>query len=154
VATLKRLLARILQAAAMVLPGGATARVWLHRRRGVRIGERVFIGMAAIIETDRPDLVSIGNDVIIGIRVTIIAHFKGTFGVTIGDEVFIGPGVVILPGVEIGNGAVVTAGSVVTKSIRERTVVQGNPAREVARCEVPLTEGIDYEEFQAGLRTR
>ena len=83
---------------------------------------------------------------------TIIAHFKDTFGVTIGDEAFIGPGVVILPGVEIGRGAVVTAGSVVTKSVRERTIVQGNPAREVARCEIPLTEEVTFQEFQDGLR--
>jgi maltose O-acetyltransferase len=150
--TLRRFAVRMMQLLALFLPGGTTARIWLHRRRGVQIGEGTFIGTAAIIETERPDLVWIGNNVIIGIRVIIVAHFKETFGVTIEDDVFIGPGVIILPGVTIGRGAVVTAGTVVTKSVREHTVVQGNPAREVARCEIPLTSEAPFTEFQAGLR--
>jgi len=33
---------------------------------------------------------------------------------------------------------VVTAGSVVTRSVPPLTIVQGNPAVPVARCEVPM----------------
>ena len=36
---------------------------------------------------------TIGSRVVIGIRSTIIAHFREVKGVTIGDDVFIGPGV-------------------------------------------------------------
>ena len=41
-------------------------------------------------------------------------------------------------GVKIGAGAVISAGSVVTTSVPTMTVVQGNPARRVAKCVVSL----------------
>jgi UDP-2-acetamido-3-amino-2,3-dideoxy-glucuronate N-acetyltransferase len=41
----------------------------------------------------------------------------------------IGGGAVILPGITIGQGAMVGAGSVVTKSVPDRALVVGNPAR-------------------------
>jgi acetyltransferase-like isoleucine patch superfamily enzyme len=143
---------RILQLIALFIPGATSTRVTLHRWRGVHIGRDVFISTAAMIETDMPELVWIGNRVVLGIRSTIIAHFhgstdaeqpngKGTFSVRIEDDAFIGPGVIILPGVSIGAGAVVTAGSVVTGSVAPLTMVQGNPARPVARCGIPLKSG-------------
>jgi serine acetyltransferase len=143
---------RLLQALALYIPGGSSTRVWLHRLRGVRIGDGTFVSTAAILETERPDLVSIGERTSIGIRAVIVAHFWSQLGVEIGDDVFIGPGVVIMPNVSIGNGAVVTAGSVVTKSVPELTMVRGNPAEPVARCTVPLGVATPYEEFIRGLR--
>lgn len=153
VGTLTGLRNRLLQLLALYVPGAYTTRVWLHRRRGVTIGQRVFIGTAAIIETERPDCVTIGNDVTIGIRAVLLAHHRERRGLVIGDEVFVGPGVIVQPGVKIGRGAVVTAGSVVTRSVGERIMVQGNPARPVARCEQPLTDGISLSEFQRHLRS-
>lgn len=47
----------------------------------------------------------------------------------------IGSGAVILCGVTIGEGAIVGAGSVVTKDVLPRTVVAGNPAREIRRID-------------------
>lgn len=155
VATLRRavirLKDRVLQLLALYSPGATTVRVALHRLRGVRIGERVFIGTSTIIETDRPELVTIGNEVTLSIRVVIVAHFKKSLGVTIEDEVFLGPGVIVLPGVTIGRGAVVTAGSVVAKTVAPRHVVQGNPARPIATCDVPLIQDVSLEDFQRGL---
>ena len=49
--------------------------------------------------------------------------------VKIGDWVYIGTNSLIMPGVTIGNNVLVAAGSVVTKSVPERMVVAGNPAR-------------------------
>ena len=49
--------------------------------------------------------------------------------VVIGSDVWIASGAVILDGVEIGDKAVVSAGSVVRNRVKERCVVQGNPAR-------------------------
>ena len=51
--------------------------------------------------------------------------------VEIGDNVWIGARAVILKGVTIGLGSVVAAGAVVTRSVPERTVVAGNPARSI-----------------------
>ena len=149
---LRGLLNRLLQAIALYIPGGSSTRVWLHRARGVDIGEGAFIGTAAILETERPELISIGDRTSIGIRAVIIAHFWDQLGVTIGKDVFIGPGVVIMPNVTIGDGAVVTAGSVVTQSVPELTMVRGNPAEPIARCGVPLGVATPYQDFVRRLR--
>lgn len=137
---------RVFSLLARTLPGATTLRVRLHRARGVEIGERAFIGTDALIETSKPHKVSIGSDVVIGMRATIIAHFREVGApedarrhtVVIEDEAYIGPGAIVLPGVTVGQGAVVSAGSVVTRSIPPRTMAQGNPARPIARCDVPL----------------
>ena len=150
----KGALNRLLQIAARSGPGSTGLRVFCHRLRGVTIGEGVWIGYDSIIETSRPELVTIGKNVEIGIRTTIIAHFQedAPSGVTVEDDAFIGPGAVILPNVKIGQGAVVTAGSVVTRSVPPQTVVQGNPAKPIAKCNTPLTQGTPLDEFQRNLR--
>jgi len=141
-----------LQTLALYVPGGDTTRVWLHRQRGVEIGEGTWVGLGALIDPGYPGRVVIGKRVAIGIRTTIIAHFehkgidrrtgepfkRDEVSVRIEDDVFIGPGVVILPDVTIGYGAVVTAGSVVARHVPPLTMVQGNPARPIARSSVPL----------------
>jgi acetyltransferase-like isoleucine patch superfamily enzyme len=147
---------RVLQLLALYGPGASSLRVRLHRWRGVRIGEGVFIGTDVLIETAHPQLVSIGRGVDIGARTTIIAHQQGEPvphepTVRIGDDVFIGPCTTLLPHVTIGDGAVLVAGSVVTKSVPPLTMVQGNPAGPVARCRVPLGRGTPMREFYRGL---
>jgi acetyltransferase-like isoleucine patch superfamily enzyme len=143
---------RILQRLAMTLPGGGRLRVALHRLRGVKIGDDVWIGSEALIETACPERVKIGNRVIIGIRATILAHFQELTGVEIKDDVYIGACAVILPGVTIGQGSVVSAGSVVTTSVPPMTVVQGNPAVRVAQCEIPLGHHTSRREFMRKLK--
>jgi acetyltransferase-like isoleucine patch superfamily enzyme len=122
----------------------------------VHIGSNVYIGYDAIVETSHPWLVSIGNDSGIGIRTTIIGHFagmetaslkRGNFSVIIGNKAWVGPGVVILPNVTIGDGAVVAAGYTVTTSIPAGTFAQGNPAKAIAKCGIPLANGITFNEF-------
>lgn len=51
--------------------------------------------------------------------------------VVIGDDVWIGLRVTILPGVHIGNGSVIGAGAVVTRDIPDYAVAVGVPARVV-----------------------
>ena len=138
---------------AMSAPGGQGLRVWCHRMRGVKMGQEIWIGSGAMIETAYPWLVTMGNRVVIGIRSTIIAHFHEVKGVTIEDDVFIGPGVIVLPGTTIGTGSVVTAGSVVTTSVPPQTLVQGNPARPVAKCGIPLGLHTSGREFSRNLRS-
>jgi acetyltransferase-like isoleucine patch superfamily enzyme len=124
----------------------------LHRARGVQIGKGVWIGYDVILETSRPHLITIEDGSSIGMRVTIIAHFRETQGVKIERDAFIGPGVIILPNVVVGKGAVVTAGSVVTQSVQPMTVVQGNPAVPVARCGIPLGMNVSVKEFSRRLK--
>jgi acetyltransferase-like isoleucine patch superfamily enzyme len=160
---MRGLIIRLLQLLALYAPGATSVRVWLHRLRGVHIGKDAFLSTDAIIETDRPELVFLGDRVCIGIRTTIIAHFRGAtaaernegsepYSVRICNDAFIGPGVLIMPGVTIGDGAVVSAGSVVTSDVPAMTVVQGNPARPVARSTVPLGSNTSAQKFYRGLR--
>jgi acetyltransferase-like isoleucine patch superfamily enzyme len=151
---------RLLQLAALYSPGGVSARVAMHRWRGVRIGSGVFIGTDAILETSFPERISIGDRVVIGHRCLIIAHFResdrlGTSdapSVVIEDDVFIGPSVTILQNVRIGAGAVVAAGSVVSRSVAPLTMVQGVPARPIATCGIPLGTRGPVKEFYRHLR--
>jgi acetyltransferase-like isoleucine patch superfamily enzyme len=143
---------RLLQLVARAAPGATSLRVRLHRWRGVKIGKGVWIGYDAVIETSKPQLVTIGDDAMIGIRATVIAHFREVRGVTIGPRASIGPGAIIMPGVTIGEGAVVTAGSVVTRSVAPMTVVQGNPAKAVARNGLALLPDVTLGQFTASLR--
>jgi len=148
---------RLLEMLARFAPGITTWRVRLHRWRGVRLGTDVHIGADVLVETGFPSWISIGNGVQIGMRSTIIAHYHGLLpkdedlqdyvSVRIEDDVSIGAGVIILPNVTIGHGSVVTAGSVVTSSVPPLTVVQGNPAKPIARCGVPLTYRTPLKEF-------
>ena len=147
---------RLFQLAALYAPGFKTTRVWLHRMRGVSIVNNVSIGLSVLLETAYPRLVSIGNNVSIGMRTVIIGHLRDLTTqardshqptVRIEDNVYIGPGVIVLPNVTIGHGAVVSAGSVVSRSVPPQTLVQGNPAKPIARCGMSLGGGVSYEQF-------
>jgi acetyltransferase-like isoleucine patch superfamily enzyme len=147
---------RLLQVLALYAPGGNSVRVALHRLRGVTIGKGTWIGFDTLIEPMFPHRVSIGDRVSIGMRVLILAHAhqepklargNDRISVRIEDDVFIGPGVIIVPNVTLGAGAVVAAGSVVTRSVAPLTMVQGNPAKPVARCGIPLGFDTSVKEF-------
>lgn len=89
--------------------------------------------------------VSIGQDVLIGHRTSIVADSHGFENpnieiykqpksakpINIGDDVFFGCNVTVLPGVNIGSGAVIGAGSVVTSNVPSMAIVAGNPARVI-----------------------
>jgi acetyltransferase-like isoleucine patch superfamily enzyme len=144
---------RLCQLLARILPGSGTIRVMLHRMRGVHIGRNVFISEDVILETACPDIITIEDRAFIGVRTTIIAHFRElNEGVRIESDAFVGPGVIILPNVVIGRGAVVAAGSVVTRSVPPMTVVQGNPAVPVAQCGIPLGPDVTHKEFSRRLK--
>lgn len=143
---------RILQGIARTAPGAESLRVHLHRLRGVKIGKNVWIGYDAIIETSEPQNVTLKDRCVIGIRAVIIAHMREIKGVVVEEDAMVGPGTLILPNVVIGRGAVVTAGSVVTTSVAPMTVVQGNPAKPIARAGIVFANGVSIREFSRNLR--
>ncbi|MDD4836337.1 MAG: CatB-related O-acetyltransferase [Dethiosulfovibrio sp.] len=53
--------------------------------------------------------------------------------ITIGNDVWIGFRATVLGGVKVGDGAVIGAGAVVTKDVPPYTVVGGNPASEIKK---------------------
>jgi acetyltransferase-like isoleucine patch superfamily enzyme len=142
---------RSLQLLARISPGATSLRVMLHRWRGVTIGENVWIGYDALIETSHPELVTLKAGAVVGIRATILAHFREAQGVVVEENAVIGPCVTVLPGVTIEQGAVVAAGSVVTQSVPAMTLVQGNPAKAIAKISVCLKANTSVKEFSKGL---
>jgi acetyltransferase-like isoleucine patch superfamily enzyme len=151
---------RLLHKLAFVAPGGYSVRPFLHRLRGVTIKDRVWISQYVYIDELHPDAVYIGRNSSIGLRTSIFTHFywgpkrsgDAAGKVVIEDDVFIGPHCVVLPNVKIGKGAVIQAGTVVSRDVPPG-VLWGHPKAEpLARAEVPLTPGFEYEQFVKGLK--
>lgn len=130
-----------------------SGRVFLYRLMGIRIGTDVYMGFDIELETNFPELVSIGDHVTISHRCIITAHMDspsdtpvkrfipmGAKPVVIEDGAWICIGATILPGVTIGQNAVVAAGAVVSRDVPPDTVVGGVPARHVKRLKAPITE--------------
>ena len=112
-------------------------------KRGMRVGKDFNRQQGCFLDPTHCFLITIGDDVTMSIRVTVMAHDASTkkiLGYTkigkvhIGNHVFIGANTTILPGVTIGDYAVIGAGSVVTHDIPAQTVAAGVPAKEI--CDV------------------
>lgn len=60
-------------------------------------------------------------------------HFQWSEKTTVGNDVWIGERATILSGLTIGDGAVIGGGSVVTKNIGPYEIWAGNPARFIRK---------------------
>lgn len=152
-------LQRILRRVAYFVPGGLTFRPGLHRLRGVRIGQNVWISQYVYIDELHPEVIQIGDNVTVGLGTSIISHLYWTKSkeavvkpVIIESNVFIGPHCVILPGVRIGQGSVIQAGTVVSRNIPAGSFFGHAPATILGKVTVPLTPEHSYQEFVQGLR--
>jgi acetyltransferase-like isoleucine patch superfamily enzyme len=121
--------------------------VFLHRLRGVKIGEKSHIARLVSLDDRNPELIEIGKGVAITTGVMILTHQRDLSGykpnmyamhcpfksgkVIIKDGAHIGIGAIIMPGVTIGDGAVIGAGAVVTKDIPPYSLAIGVPAKVV-----------------------
>ncbi|MCG0277457.1 MAG: acyltransferase [Thermanaeromonas sp.] len=111
----------------------------LLRLVGIKVAPSASVGLMAMFDILRPDLISIGENTIIGYNATILTHEflprEYRLGeVEIGSWVLVGANATILPGVKIGDGAVVAAGAVVTRDVPSGALVAGVPARVVGRA--------------------
>lgn len=118
------------------------------RKKGVTIGDNVsfYEPNTNYIDTQKPWLIKIGNNVEITRGVVIITHdyawsvikqldgeIIGSRGeVSIGNNVFIGMNTVILNGVKIGNNVIIGANSLINKDVPDNSVIAGNPAKVIS----------------------
>ena len=115
------------------------------------MGENCYIFEPKSVNIDlfRPWLLSIGNNVVICAKTTILTHdyshtvlctkYGQNIGdakpVSIGNNVFIGIGTMIVMGTEIGDNVIIGALSVVLGKITDKCVVAGNPAKVICTLE-------------------
>lgn len=154
---LRRTANRALHLVARFCPGATTLRPLLHRWRGLKIGQEVFIGDGVYLDNEFPECIEIQDRVQISIRSIVIAHTRGPGRVIIEKEAFVGPNCVLVAGagrtLRIGTGAVVGAGSVITKSVPPHLYVAPPAVEILARVRVPLPCAKTMQEFWAGLDT-
>jgi len=147
---------RILHSMARMLPGAWTLRPYLHKLRGVKIYGRIFIGDDVYIENAYPELVEIHNNSRIGLRSTIMSHFRGKGRVIIERNVWTGPCCTIIAAAgetrRIGEGSAIAAGAVVNRDVKPFTFVGGVPAKPIARVTKPIAVVKTVAEFRDGLK--
>lgn len=108
----------------------------LYRLVGMKVGRDVSIGLMAMFDIFFPELISIGDNSIIGYNATVLAHeflihSWATGRVEIGRDVLLSANTTVLAGVRIGDGAVVSACSLVNKDVPAKAMVGGVPARRL-----------------------
>lgn len=111
-------------------------KVSLLRRYGARVGHHVEIAADVWIDPTFPELLTIEDEVVLGVGVKIFLHSFDRDHFEAGRVAFrkgviIGGFALIGPGVEIGEGSVVAAGAVVGRDVPPGKVAIGNPARMV-----------------------
>lgn len=99
-------------------------KVFFYRMIGVKIGKNVYIGPAVYIDIINPKLITIGNNVMIGMGVSMVIHERTMKTLSVGridikDNATIGGDTLIRPGVSIGEGAELDAKLNVTSSVRK-----------------------------------
>ncbi|WP_248515290.1 acyltransferase [Salinarchaeum laminariae] len=107
---------------------------WLLRRIGVDVGTGAAWGLESTPDVFWPELVTVGEDAIVGYDATILCHEflqeeYRTGEVVVGDRAMIGAGAIVLPGVEIGADAQIAANSLVAEDVPADTTVAGVPAK-------------------------
>ncbi|MEB7780767.1 acetyltransferase [Mammaliicoccus fleurettii] len=109
---------------------------WKHfiYRKGLnmKIGQETAFAFKATPDIMYPELITIGENCIIGYNATILCHEylveEYRIGnVNIGNNVLIGANATVLAGVNIGNNAAIASGTIVTKDVPYGMMAYGNP---------------------------
>lgn len=127
-------------------------RIWLHRKRGVKIGKNVHIGPQVWLDDIFPKFIIIEDGVAISGQNFILTHVKPFIyhknfiesyvaPVIIKKNAWVAIGVTVLPGVTIGEGAIIAAGAVVTKDIPPNTLAAGVPAKVIRQLNTDAIDG-------------
>lgn len=138
------------------------------RKQGIKVGDGTIIWDPKHIQIDttRPELLEIGENVFLHKGTIILTHdwaswcfinsdaefYPSHERIKIGSNVWLGENVTILKGVTIGNNVIIGIGTIVTKDIPSNSIVAGIPAKVVGtyddylakRSMAYVNEAIDY----------
>ncbi|HIH30377.1 TPA: acyltransferase [Candidatus Micrarchaeota archaeon] len=109
---------------------------FLYRACGAKIGKGATFGLGAMMDIFYPELISVGEETLIGYNTVILAHelLQGEYRtgrVEIGKRVMIGANCTILPGIRIGDDASVSAMSLVNCDIPAGQMWGGVPIKRL-----------------------
>ncbi len=122
--------------------------------QNIRIGPGTVINENCVL--DGRGGLSIGHDTSISMNCKILtaSHDADSPGFAfrtrrtkIGNNVWTGTSAIVLDGTRIGDFAVVGAGAVVKNSVREKTIVIGNPAREIRIRKISRPYCLSYKAY-------
>ena len=117
-------------------------RIKMHRLRGINIGQNVYIAKDCYLDNAYPEYIYIEDNVGIANEVIIMTHTNPNIlfnnviescvrPVIIRNGAWVGTRSIILRGVTVGEKSIVSAGTIVDKNVKDKTIVQGNPMKQV-----------------------
>jgi acetyltransferase-like isoleucine patch superfamily enzyme len=121
----------------------SSVRVWLHRRRGVNIGQNVYIGMFCFLDNLYPEFIYFEDFASVNAGSMALTYFNPmkrfanifparVAPVLIKEGAIVTVKSVILLGVTVGKSAIVSAATMVDKDVPDFTIVKGNPMKIIA----------------------
>ncbi|MHB9144903.1 MAG: acyltransferase [Symbiobacteriia bacterium] len=122
---------------------------WLYRSIGVNVGRNAAVGLAAVLDIFWPELITLGDNCIVGYNATLLCHEflqheYRTGPVVVGRDVMVGANSTVLAGVVIGAGATVSAMSLVNRDVPPGALAGGVPVR-VLRTEGAVQRAVARE---------
>jgi hypothetical protein len=98
-------------------------RVRVFRRMGMKIGRNVYISPGAYLDTVHPQLITLGDNVIVGMGAVLTTHTRSRTTLSVGridvgDDVIIGGMALVREGLRIGAGAEIDATLHLTRNVR------------------------------------
>jgi len=109
----------------------------LLRLAGAKVEDGAAFGLGSVVDIFFPELISVGNDAIIGYNTVLLGHefLQGEYRtgkVEIDARAMIGANCTVLPGVKIGEGASVSAMSLVNCDIPAGETWGGVPVKRIS----------------------
>ena len=96
---------------------------------GAKLGSKIYLSSSNVVDPYFPELVDIGDNVVMGLGASIFCHefidgelFVGE--VKIGKNCLVGFGSIVLPGTQMGDNSILTPGFL-TSDLKERTMAKG-----------------------------